>query len=778
MAAPPSELRSITATPVIPIANRDETVALQIKVNTEVWNAANPADKLDGAHGSFRPIGLKLKKAAVLGIEGEANYPQTWPAFTQTKCLIIGSIKDAKSVQVDILKGVWEETKLADPAPRQAQILKAGFKTNLEVINPLGSGDDAPSIPWGFSGDVEWRIETQTGPKQTLLVKDKSRLEIYHLAGIAVGGPTETFDPQATLPNLQGKWPVNLLRIFMPNPTDIIDKAAEINANKLSWWAKLAIGKLSAMKVLYDTAEGRSSFGISFFGGSLDVNHFHDSLELTLNSFDLTCMLEAAFQILLSTYPAGTAPTVNWVGLTSCGAIADKTSYSMVPMGWESDTAVSQGLSTPFFKGTLGPDEQDGWLATNAWLEIKTGVPEEAYVVQAAFSVKEKNEAQARPDTADIKRIEFLKRHFKDSDRLSQNTGHFFDWNNTTVVPQADAVGNSLSQKVGLFNLRGVNEPWPWNFPSTGPKPPPVPLVEPLKLEINKILNAQGTKNNASTAKNLNIINSSSLHPSQIYPRLKFKTLYKGDTDYFRLVVARGVSVATYVVPLNGVPNTNARVKISTFETFSNAFDGLINELAGFESNLGKLIVPNDPTKQYGNYMVHTKRSLIFVRNNLLVDFTILGTASYGNQAATAALLPLAESLDSYLTASTVSLAQLRKAAFIITDPPLPPNGQPPTTQVIIDTPFQVTLANASMLAEELGVFVYSGQSNVAQPIIFTSAGPLVSDAALNTSTRVLEFLPVQKQAAMSGQPVDIAVSGAHYDTFYPVTQLTQVALQ
>ncbi|KAF0645908.1 hypothetical protein FPSE5266_07796 [Fusarium pseudograminearum] len=713
MAAPPSELRSITATPVIPIANRDETVALQIKVNTEVWNAANPADKLDGAHGSFRPIGLKLKKAAVLGIEGEANYPQTWPAFTQTKCLIIGSIKDAKSVQVDILKGVWEETKLADPAPRQAQILKAGFKTNLEVINPLGSGDDAPSIPWGFSGDVEWRIETQTGPKQTLLVKDKSRLEIYHLAGIAVGGPTETFDPQATLPNLQGKWPVNLLRIFMPNPTDIIDKAAEINANKLSWWAKLAIGKLSAMKVLYDTAEGRSSFGISFFGGSLDVNHFHDSLELTLNSFDLTC-----------------------------------------------------------------PDEQDGWLATNAWLEIKTGVPEEAYVVQAAFSVKEKNEAQARPDTADIKRIEFLKRHFKDSDRLSQNTGHFFDWNNTTVVPQADAVGNSLSQKVGLFNLRGVNEPWPWNFPSTGPKPPPVPLVEPLKLEINKILNAQGTKNNASTAKNLNIINSSSLHPSQIYPRLKFKTLYKGDTDYFRLVVARGVSVATYVVPLNGVPNTNARVKISTFETFSNAFDGLINELAGFESNLGKLIVPNDPTKQYGNYMVHTKRSLIFVRNNLLVDFTILGTASYGNQAATAALLPLAESLDSYLTASTVSLAQLRKAAFIITDPPLPPNGQPPTTQVIIDTPFQVTLANASMLAEELGVFVYSGQSNVAQPIIFTSAGPLVSDAALNTSTRVLEFLPVQKQAVMSGQPVDIAVSGAHYDTFYPVTQLTQVALQ
>ena len=176
--------------------------------------------------------------------------------------------------------------------------------------------------------------------------------------------------------------------------------------------------------------------------------------------------------------------------------------------------------------------------------------------------------------------------------------------------------------------------------------------------------------------------------------------------------------------------------------------------------------------------MVSTKRSLIFVRNNLLVDLTILGTDSYGNPAATAALLPLAEALDSYLTASTVPLAQLRKTAFTITDPPLPPTGQPPTTQVVIDKPFQVTLANADMLAEELGVSVYSGQSNVAQPIIFTSAGPLVANATLSTSTRVLEFLPLQQQAAMPGQPVDIAVSGAHYDTFYPVTRFTKVAIQ
>ncbi|KAK2026629.1 hypothetical protein LX32DRAFT_701065 [Colletotrichum zoysiae] len=783
MAAPPSELVSITATPLIPIANRNESVALQIKVNTEVWNASSSADTLDGAHGSMKPIGLKLKEAATLSIEGKANYPQAWPNFTQSRCAIIGSIQDATSAKVDVLKGVWEEAKLIDPPPRQTQLLQADFKVNLEIVEPLGSGDDVPSIPWGFSGDVEWRIETESEhePKQTLIVNNKTRLEIYKLPGIAVGGPTEALDPRATLPNLQGKWPVNLLRVFMPTPTDIAGKTAEINANMISWWAKLVIGKLSALKVLYDAAEGRSSYGISFLGGSFDVNMFYDNLKLTLNSFDLTCLLEAAFQILLPTYDAGTAPRINWIGLTSCGAIADKASFSMVPMGWDSDAAITQGLATPFFKGALAQNEQDGWLAVNAWLEIQRDAGTEASVVQAAFNTKDKNEPHPRPDIGDNTRLEFLKRHFKDTDKLSKQSELFFDSTRTDPVKGADVSGNTLYRKAGLYNLRGVNEPWPWGYQAGGPRPSPSPLVPSLSTSIGSALNAQGTRNNARTAKNLDLISAGSLRPSRIYPLLKSKTPYKGDTDYFRLVVARGVSVAAYVVPLDqsgGVPNVDARVKISTFERFSDALDGLINELAGFESNLDKVIVPNDPQKQYGNYMVRTNRSLIFVRNNLLVDLTILGTNSYVNLAATAALLALAGTLDSYFALSTVSLAQVRKTAFVITDPRPPAAGQPPNTQVVIDTPFTMTLINADMLAEEMGVFVYSGQSNVAQPIISTSIGPTIADTTLGTSTRTLGFLPVQRQANMPGEPVDIAVSAAHYDTFYPITQFTKVAVQ
>lgn len=200
--------------------------------------------------------------------------------------------------------------------------------------------------------------------------------------------------------------------------------------------------------------------------------------------------------------------------------------------------------------------------------------------------------------------------------------------------------------------------------------------------------------------------------------------------------------------------------------------------LGGFESDIKKAIVPNDPATVCGHYMVHTTQSLLFVRNNLLVDLIILDLASYGKPEANTALLGLANILDKDFILNSVPRYQSRKATFEITSPapPLSPLFQNKTA-VFIDKPFFMTISNAELLAEEIGVSVYSGQSNVGQPIIFTSVGPLVADTAVGTSTRKLGFLPLQNDAD-SAQDVDLAVSGAHYDTFYPVTKITTVELE
>lgn len=195
----------------------------------------------------------------------------------------------------------------------------------------------------------------------------KTRLEIYQLATIAFGGPTEALFAESTLPNFQGKWPVHLLRLFAPGPVELQGKAADIRANKLSWWAEFICRKVSSLGVQYDALEGRSGYGVSVLGGSFDITSFYDKVDpqpnpffaqvyLALNSFDMTSLVEAAFRMLLPSIDAEDVPRprLNWIGLTPCGDIADKAAFMMVPIGWQNDAAATQGVPTPFFKGRLG----------------------------------------------------------------------------------------------------------------------------------------------------------------------------------------------------------------------------------------------------------------------------------------------------------------------------------------------------------------------------------------------------------------------------------------
>lgn len=216
-------------------------------------------------------------------------------------------------------------------------------------------------------------------------------------------------------------------------------------------------------------------------------------------------------------------------------------------------------------------------------------------------------------------------------------------------------------------------------------------------------------------------------------------------------------------------------MQISTFERFSDALEGLISLLSGFESEIAKVIKSNAAGTNCGQYMVQTTHSLLFVRNNLLVDLTVMDMAPYTDAGVGAALLSLAVVLDTEFVLNGVPRCYLRRAAFDIIDPA--PPVLHPAAKVYIDTPFTMTISNVDLLAEELGVQAYSGQSNVGQPVIYTSAQAAAADVPGATSVRKLEFLPLQNDAD-SAEDVDIAVSGAHYDTFFPITRITTVELQ
>lgn len=150
----------------------------------------------------------------------------------------------------------------------------------------------------------------------------------------------------------------------MPSPADLQGKAAEIATNKISWWAKLISSKLSSYGVQYDALDGRSGYGVGLLGGSFDLTSFYDKVDTTpnafydktflaLNSFDMTSLVQAAFEILLpSLDPAG--GSMSWIGFAPGRKIADKTVFSMVPVGWQDDVAAAAGVSTPFYKGRLG----------------------------------------------------------------------------------------------------------------------------------------------------------------------------------------------------------------------------------------------------------------------------------------------------------------------------------------------------------------------------------------------------------------------------------------
>jgi hypothetical protein len=100
--------------------------------------------------------------------------------------------------------------------------------------------------------------------------------------------------------DMQGKWPISLLRLFLPRPTELT-KEPPTEENLAPWWAANICKKLQTVRCAFDTVSGKSGFGVSCTGGSFDLEYFTRAVlapgeskkkPSLVNSFDLSALLQ------------------------------------------------------------------------------------------------------------------------------------------------------------------------------------------------------------------------------------------------------------------------------------------------------------------------------------------------------------------------------------------------------------------------------------------------------------------------------------------------------
>ena len=252
----------------------------------------------------------------------------------------------------------------------------------------------------------------------------------------------------------------------------------------------------------------------------------------------------------------------------------------------------------------LCPDKnvaKAGQLHAASWLEVNTaqkGPGRTDCVVQATFGVQESKKGGFEASVARLGRSDFIKTLVQDpdSDHLGLDVEAGIESKVATCcrclfVPRArfladkhspdsfssfaDAEGNdgsSYRRRVGLYDLRGINEPWPLrNKDGNLSKPTPIlPMNRSTRWFVTNLVRSGMGKRETKP------VNDASLRPEVIFPILANQPSFKAPVDAFRLQVGRGISVATYLVPLDvaGVAlKISTSVKVSRHPSFTTRAD-------------------------------------------------------------------------------------------------------------------------------------------------------------------------------------------------------------
>ncbi|KAJ4287282.1 hypothetical protein N0V90_012680 [Kalmusia sp. IMI 367209] len=776
----------VSAVSAIPVANSTNTVE-QPEFSFEAWSEADPDLFIDGSTGSTKPIGLRVPSAPTatlnlnLEITGLCVYPIEWPRGKQT-CQLKGTLNSDPKGSTVILSETWEVV-LPDSNPKTPISLPlGGTAPALRTLTTTAPFDkDICPVPFRIAGDFEWEcVNTKDNTVQPIKLEKFARLEFNWLLGPAVSGDnTVAGSFLRSGANLNGVYPINLLRLFLPHPTEFstVPNFAKVH---LQWWINNCLRRIPASRIIYDTIVGKSGFGVGCCGGSFKFEEFYKAAfpadptapPTLINSFDLAAL--AQLVCCLSVDEDGDEL---WNSKWVCKSPFGPQKQGM-PFGINDKTVPAitwpQGVNNPFFSGIDGasPFETDSKKVKSAnaraWVEV-TSLSNATTVIDWSFAVPRSDGQLPQFEDASVDRATFAQRHIDDS-TVKPILSNYLEGNALSRGEcfRNDEFGSKQSgfkqgiARVGLYNLRGLNTPRPGEQLA-----PHIPIPPRLRFYIDKLIVSgknpvtQRWRYNDASLKAMNIAPvvvaaSTTLKYVNPLPKNLFHTALR--------VVSGAVSASYNFSGFAIKPSETGTLAltINVFDDFFNAYEAMAFALTTYERNINMdqpdnadVIVqrPTGPTGGVfiGNYSLQTPRSLIWIRGNLFVELTIQ-SLSKPSASASLELVAAAQRLDNYLGRHTVARSQIRRPHLQFID-----TNAPPKATINGSTSFKVQLdTDDEALAQTMSV-------NFTHPFLLVHGN---FDITKWTHTFwVLRRSGVDEKEERSTK---VTIAGAHIDTFHP----------
>lgn len=342
-------ITEIDAKPDIPISrNLPDESTLIPGVFAKVWDSTRPADYSDATapDGSLTPFGFLLdpknKGVAQIKLTGSATYPQQWQGTVNP--VLVGYLDD--SAQTPIISAKIGEVILPS---RQTTFGPVNFSVaQMDFAEPLDSKVAPQSpVPYRIAGDFRWKLTCPDKGFEPIRSTVKTRLEFYWLKTYAASGPLKVQSSLSeTMMDMQGKYPVSVLRYFLPSPADL-STGVNLTTHPSIWWANYVIAhKITGVK--YNAIDGRAGYGVGCCGGSFNWHDWISKVNPYVNSFDLAALIQAAMNLISTRNFFSYDFVLRWICHTPDGFL-----QTSMPFGWagSANPDTSAGVNNPFFLG-------------------------------------------------------------------------------------------------------------------------------------------------------------------------------------------------------------------------------------------------------------------------------------------------------------------------------------------------------------------------------------------------------------------------------------------
>ncbi|KAL5321066.1 hypothetical protein ACEPPN_011876 [Leptodophora sp. 'Broadleaf-Isolate-01'] len=738
---------NITAVPTLSTTNSNGFL-VRPGVSGTVWDPVN--NYVDGT-GSLAPVTFR--------IPGLVTQPYSLPItvniavvltsqYSGTSFDLEGSVVLPNGSELKVLTSIGNQvpTPLPNPpAPVPMQIAKFQFHDDLHLENSC-------PVPFRITGDIIWKLTFMDLP--VIAVIQPTRLEICFARAAAPIGPSYTENPALTKTrvNLNGIYPIGLVRLFFPAPTEF---TATGNFNNSSvygpFFAARVVYQVWAWgnpqgpgKPQYDAVSGGSYYNVGRFGGGFNLQDWLSVTYASCNCYDLAGIVQLGCCLLLS---------------SNADELLDSRWVFQGPNGFVNPCWVSLHIQLIFTNSSNDPPNPfvpDGttgrWTFRNhAWVEVLNDPYNINYrtVLDATTAVT--NGAHVWPDNGSRSRGAYATAHIDAAaDPTGGSTGDLVDrvfpepstgdcFTNYSYYTESATYPAGALGRIGVFNASGITPPQ---------------LLE----HLSKVLAADKTMSEIEIllSKGQNPVNAISLFNGASMRSDKLVEVIAGDSSVlkhinYQVKVAKGTAVLT--IRFDGAPYSETvsavlACEIHVFDNFRSARFALIQALSSFTPP-GRL---SEHFRALSRPLAETAlidvngQSLLFVRGNSFVQIRLVPKQLVAPEPANIyPLEPLAQRLDRHLADNNVA------------------QGREEVPSITLKAPVPTTVKGGDDLVLETEQGYASIEGSSSNGTVVVCAG---RKAGINSG---IEFF------ALAEGEVELTLNVAHNKTLLPATKSWKV---